>query len=33
MNYVELLLQTGYTAIEAYLVYISKEGDLEFIKI
>lgn len=33
MNYVELLLQIGYTAIEAYLVYISKEGDLEFIKI
>ncbi|HOS16190.1 MAG TPA: PD-(D/E)XK nuclease family protein, partial [Bacteroidales bacterium] len=33
MNYVELLYQTGYTAIEAYLVYISMEGDLEFIKI
>lgn len=32
MNYVELLHQAGYTAIEAYLVYISMEGDLDFVK-
>jgi hypothetical protein len=32
MNYVDLLGQIGFINIEAYLVYISKEGDLEFIK-